>query len=409
MAALAAEIVLLPRLVELDGALWRAVLFARGCDADRAVDWIVTAATRVVMVLLAAATVLSVRGVGVRETWPPLAVCAVGLLTGEFLKNVFMRERPSMIPDVALGHSFPSGHVMNTTLAALAILVLVAGFRHPRRWWAAAALVAIVAAGRLLLGHHWLLDALGSGLAAVALMGLCLPSFRRRPLLAPAVLALALATVLTVDLHWRALEIRLPSPLSALTPRVVEIDVGAALGTAALRGDWTPLAERALGRLGAWLRGAGTVVIEMPAAAGGGGPPSGEDAVPGGRPAELVFAGRPDITDQRCVSLRVAVNGQALAPFVPFVGWREYRLPLPPGTVRPGANEVRIEAVADREAPWRFALVYLRVAAYERYGASLEPGRTSLGSDLGPSHASRDVVPHVVGMTGAGGESPCGS
>src|ERR1041384_3180520 len=48
------------------------------------------------------------------------------------------RAPPSMPSGHFTGHSFPSGHVMNTALAAIAIVVLAAAFRHRRRWWAVA-------------------------------------------------------------------------------------------------------------------------------------------------------------------------------------------------------------------------------------------------------------------------------
>jgi hypothetical protein len=99
------------------------------------------------------------------------------------------------------------------------------------------------------------------------------------------------------------------------------------------------------------MRGAATVTIELPRER------SNLDTG-----AEVTFAGRPDVDGDECAVLRLAVNGRPLAPFVPFAGWREYRLPLPAGALRPGANAVRIEAVDTRNAPGRFALVYLRLA-----------------------------------------------
>jgi membrane-associated phospholipid phosphatase len=356
--ALATELVLLPRLLAIDAAFWRWMLLARGCRTDGVVDGLVSGTTRGMAVLLIAATVFGLRR-GVRHVWPPLAVCAIGLYVGKVLKNVFARERPSMLPELALGHSFPSAHVMNTTLAALAVVVLAAGFRHPRRWSTAAGLgIAIVFAGRLALAHHWFLDALGGMLAAVALMGLGLEWFRRRPLLAPAGLAIALTLVLAAVVHERALGIRLPSPLSARGESTIEIRPDAALGTPTLTGGWEGPLERYRGGSVAWLRGAGAVAFELPDTM-----VATRDPVPAGSQAILAIAGRPDIAPRRCLALRVAVNGTPLAPFVPFVGWREYRLLVPPGTLRPGTNEVRLEVATPSGDPWRFAVAYLRIDA----------------------------------------------
>ena len=110
----------------------------------------------------------------------------------------------------------------------------------------------------------------------------------------------------------------------------------------------------------AWLKGAGTAAIDVPATVAR---RDRTDArpVPTGWQALLAIAGRPDITERRCLTMRVSVNGRELAPFVPFVGWREYRLLLPDGTLHPGANDVRIDVTDAAGEPWRFAIAYLRV------------------------------------------------
>jgi membrane-associated phospholipid phosphatase len=134
LVALVSEVVLLPHLVGLDGAVWRAILQVRYAGMDRLVDEIVTWTTRGGFVLVALATVIGMRVGGLRAVWPPLAVCLLGLQSSKLLKNVLLRERPSMLPGTILGHSFPSGHVMNTMLAALAVIVLTTSFRHRRLW-----------------------------------------------------------------------------------------------------------------------------------------------------------------------------------------------------------------------------------------------------------------------------------
>ncbi len=358
LVALAGEVLLMPRLVDLDAALWRAILYWRQCGVDRAVDHAVDLTTRVAIGALLAAALVRARIDGVRRVWPSLAVCLVGLYAGKLLKNVFMRERPSMLPGPIVGHSFPSAHVMNTALAAIAIVVLAAAFRHPRRWWAASCvMVAIIFLGRLLLAHHWMLDAIGGLLAAVALNGLALPVVRRRPLVAPAALALAITAALVLVTRVPALKMRLPSPLSVHEQDDVEVQIADALASGALEGDWHRAVEHFRRGRFLWLDGPGAVTFTVPErltrVAGD------SAALPA---ASLVFAGRPDFPERPCLSARVLINGRELRRFVPYVGWREYRLPLPPRLLHTGRNDVRFEITDAVGAPWRFAMTYVRVA-----------------------------------------------
>lgn len=363
LVALIAELLALRWLVTLDDALWRAILHSRGCGWDALVELATDVATTAAIALLALASVVSLRTAGLRATWPPLAACMVGLLAGKVLKNFFARERPSMIADVALGHSFPSAHVMNTGLATLAVMLLTAPTCQPRRWSAlSAAFLVTNCAGRLLVAHHWLTDVVGGLLAALAVAGLTLPAVRRRPLLAPCVALLALGAVLGIDLGMRTLEISLPSPLSTPRQALAEVTAEAALGMSARGGAWEAGSEGIRGLLSAaWLHGAGTITLEVPRrnAHGRSTGPSPEPSAA----STLVVAGRPDVTVPGCGRLQVAVNGTALRAFVPFVGWREYRLRLPPGVLHAGGNAVQIAFASDTGTPRSFAVAYLRLVS----------------------------------------------
>jgi membrane-associated phospholipid phosphatase len=362
LVAVACEVLLLPRLVGLDAALWRVILYWRDCATDRSVDRVVELTTRAAIGLLIAAVLLRARVDGMRRAWPPLAVCLLGLYVGKLLKNVFARERPSMLSGAIVGYSFPSGHVMNTALAAIAIVVLAAAFRHPRRWRSAGLLmVVIIFLGRLLLAHHWLLDAVGGLLAAVALNGLALPVVRRRPLLAPALLAAAISVVLMIVTAAPRLKIHLPSPLSVRERDGVEVHVAEALGSDTLTGRWNPNVEHFRRGAYLWLEGEGGVTLTLPAAPDVARRPDDRPSVPAGWQASLAFGGRPEIRERRCLTARVSINGQALPAFVPFVGWREYRLLVPPGVLRAGRNDVRFEITDASGKPWPFAIVYVRL------------------------------------------------
>ena len=354
LAVLLLGLVSMHRLLPLDILVWTTVLFHRTCSTDALVALIVDAATIALMVELGAAVVIALRTRGLRAAWTPLATIAVGMLASKALKNLFVRERPSMLPGVALGHSFPSGHVMNSTLAALAIVTLTAELRHARRWRAAAfALVAIIACGRVLVARHWLTDAVGGLVAAIAVTGLATRPFARRPVVAPVVTALVLAIALGAVVNRRSLGVTLPSPLSARGGRTVEVDVAFPDDSKAWRRALVITEDE--GRT-AWVHGSATIEMEVPAAF------ALHDSGNGGAQLTLALAGRPDISKRCCVTVALELNGHALPPFVAFVGWREYRFTVPSSAVRAGENALRVTVTADDGAPWRFAATYIRLS-----------------------------------------------
>ena len=209
-------------------------------------------------------------------------------------------------------------------------------------------LLAIITPARL-LAHHWFLDTIGGFLTALAMVGLCLPWFRRRPLFAPALLAVTLSAVLVIDATGHGLELPLPSPLSTRDAGTVEAHPSTLLGTASLEGAWEPTAGKENRRSFTWLGAVErfTSSFRRTPDIGGG--------------AMLAIAVRPDTRDPPCLALRVHVNGHPLPPFVPYVGWREYRLAIPPHVLREGSNEIRIDVADEAGTPWRYGVAYVRI------------------------------------------------
>ena len=356
---LVALVVSLDHLVTLDDGVWRTVLLMRGCATDAIVDRTVDFATGLMAVLFFVVIAAHVRAHGVRSVWPWVVTCGLGLFTSKTLKHLLTRERPSSLPDVALGYSFPSAHVMNSVAAMLAVIALTHGFRRRNIWCVVAgSLAAAVTAGRVLLGHHWACDAVGGGLAALALVGLVVPAVIRRPAIAPAALALALAGIFSVD-HWLGDRgLRLPAPLVGSSAALIDVDVGASLQSR-LVGAWREAAEERPGGSLVWLEGSGTVPIDIPE-----GMAESESGVSGGPVVphlRLAVGGRTEKTLTPCTTVDVDLNGRSLARFVPFSGWREYRLPIPAGLLRVGRNEVAISA-ATSAGPARVAVTYVRIA-----------------------------------------------
>jgi membrane-associated phospholipid phosphatase len=345
---LVALVMSLDRLVGLDDRVWRAVLLARGCGTDHVVEHALEHATNAMIALVLVAIVLHVRRHGLASAWPWIMACLLGLLASRTLKHLFTRERPSSLPDVALGYSFPSAHVMNSLVALIAVIALTQAFRHHRFWLvAAASLFVTVTTARLLLGRHWALDVAGGFLAGLAFVGLVVPLVERRRVLAPVGLALMFVGLFALDNWIGQAGLRLPAPLVGERLALDEVDLGPELRTP-LAGSWGEAAVERPGGSLVWLEGSGTIRIDVP------------DGSP--LPAlRIALAGRPAKPRAACTTMSVTWNGRTLGRFIPFEGWREYRLPIPPDVVRPGANELALASETD-VGPSRFAVARVRLA-----------------------------------------------
>jgi undecaprenyl-diphosphatase len=151
--------------------------------AMRAATQLGSAAVLTVVALLAA-------GVAGRlaRSWRPVLLVAV-TATGSTLltvtgKALVGRDRPALRYAVsgAGGHSFPSGHSLNSAaiLGVCAVLVWQGTRRWRLRVWAAAAataLVLLVGFSRLYLGVHWLTDVLAAYLLGLAWLVVVVTAF----------------------------------------------------------------------------------------------------------------------------------------------------------------------------------------------------------------------------------------
>ena len=116
------------------------------------------------------------RGLGTRALWAIITVL-LGWGLGNAVKQLVGRARPVVEHAVAHapGYSFPSGHATNTTVAAIALLVLLWPLlRHRGRTVAtvlAVVVVLLIGLDRVMLGAHYPSDVLGGYLlgGAVAL------------------------------------------------------------------------------------------------------------------------------------------------------------------------------------------------------------------------------------------------
>ncbi len=143
------------------------------------------------MALRAAALVLLVwlvrRGAPEVAWWVGVTM-AVGGILGVLLKLLVGRDRPDLLNPVAqaAGYSFPSGHALNSALAAAVFLLVLLPFtRHrPGRraalWAAAIVMPLLTGLSRVGLGVHYTSDVIAGWLLGIAVVALTTIAFESR-------------------------------------------------------------------------------------------------------------------------------------------------------------------------------------------------------------------------------------
>ncbi len=249
-----------------------------------------------------------------------VAAVAGAALFSELLKTGFERLRPRTVPLIATGNSFPSGHVMTTTVGALVACALVAATSWPTRWKRAAYVLAAScvlaqAWDRIAMEAHWLSDVPASVLFAIAWF-LATPALLVQPprRLAVGTLAFGLAYLaMWVDPDLR---LRLPTASAADAGATWKLDVSDPGAHDRLVG-WTPATEGTLGAV-AWCHETASAI------------PVDHD-VTGGSILKLMLR-PPDCGQrQRRVDMRLTVSlaGRDVATLGVRRGWREYRVAVP--------------------------------------------------------------------------------
>ncbi len=161
-------VALLPLLRPLD-VVTLAWLRAHGGAGTRLVAHGLDDGARLAVLLIAAVVAWHTRGRGMSRA---LVTFAGGAFVGELLKTAIERPRPSAAFGVLAGNSLPSGHIMNTTIAAVLVCVLAVRADWSRRAKGIVLAVAMLAVaaqavGRVLHGSHWPSDVAPSVLLGV--------------------------------------------------------------------------------------------------------------------------------------------------------------------------------------------------------------------------------------------------
>jgi membrane-associated phospholipid phosphatase len=261
---------------------------------------------------------------------------AGGAIVSEVLKTAIERFRPDAAPGMVAANSFPSGHVVVTAVAALALLRLVRRCRWPRGVKVAAAVVAVgavalQAVARLLLGAHWITDVIASLLLAIVWV-LGTPAMMLVPRRVSVPVLLSLTAFFAAVYYDASLRFHLPSA-SDDRPALASLDLGRAAEARRLPSPWVYGGVEPIGPV-AWLASPrATVSLD-----------SGD-----GQPTEIEIVMRPATcgVENRNLDSRLAfsVNGWRVPSVKLRRGWRAYRFQLPADAWRTGKDSVGFEVL----------------------------------------------------------------
>ena len=335
-AAVALLGIALPALRPLDDAVALGIQATRDCASDASAERLGTIAA--LMLTIGAAIVVR-RPPPIIVILLAIATFATGALFGELLKTVFERLRPDSMPGSPTGNAFPSGHIMNTTLAAAILWIHARPGRRARLELGVlgvllVAAVVVQSLSRLWLGAHWTSDVPASVLLALGWVAL-VPTLISLGPLRVAIVGIVAAAVALLFLRSPELRPRLATALDAKRT-IAEVLIGPPVAPL-LEGDWELGHREPIGDVG-WLRGTEGTIALPPAAK------APRTLRIGIRPTTVGRERRPS-----CLAVSVGVNEWTAPPTALVTGWREIRLALPGDAWRSEGNVVRLRVIADDE------------------------------------------------------------
>ncbi len=339
----------MPWLLWADEIVYRWLEFHRTCGTPRQADVLQLVVVGLLVVLVAVA-VLTRGWRHPAELVAAIATVATGAAVGELLKTILERLRPRALPITSGANSFPSGHIMNTALIAIAAYLLVRRSIAPRWLRALACTLAVAsicgqATARVVRGSHWVSDVPGSVLVALAWTlgaGAFVRLSRRGRLAAAALAAVAFPVAYYVPAA------RLPLP-SALDDALLRTAIPAREDDSAFRVDVDAPPERRLTVPGA----AGGTVLKI-----------------------AIQARCAEHPRDCCASISATVNDWEAPRLTISSAWHEFHLAPPPGVLRDGPNTVILKVRDERCAAGRecagIGVAFARVPGAQP-ARSLEP------------------------------------
>lgn len=336
------ELICLAWLIPLDAVAYRWVQTLRSCRLDS----IATLLKQLPITMLIILGSLPILVLYVRRQWAAAWHMSWVILGGAFLcellKTGLERARPSVLTPTLVGNSFPSGHI-STALLLTGVFVFL-GLRYQWPPWLHRTgslffflLSAFVTWQRLYLGHHWLLDVVGTLLLTGAWLSFSL-SRPARPVehgVSRSALALSLGLLVSYPIFFVFPDTRLwlPSVRAVARPPVVRLSFGTPTRHATFHGAWGKRDREPAGPIIWMQRGDASVTIRLPE-----------------RTAYLLaFAARPFVhtKTETCYPVSIFLNGHQVGQQLLYRGWREYELWLDSAWVTPGKNDVTFRVGPD--------------------------------------------------------------
>jgi len=270
------------------------------------------------------------------------------------------RARPSVIPPLLVGNSFPSGHTAGAIFLAgtMSFWLLRQPVSRPVKTsgiFLLSALVCTVIGQRLYLAHHWLSDIIGTAPLAVAWLCMTLS----RPIgwrgARPIVVGCGVLLVSYPFFYFvPSLRIQLPSALSTVQEPQISLSLGDPSMQASLQGSWGEQGQEAIGQI-TWMR-RGEASVEVP--------------LQNHQGYSIRFAARPFLQEKgfACFPLEISLNKHPVSRLLLYRGWREYELDLDPAWVTPGVNTLTFRTGADFPIakPEQHAVAFHRVTLFAK-------------------------------------------
>ena len=329
------EICFLSSFAPLDATFAGWIEAHRSCE----LDYIGTRSQNWPLPILVALGILFLAWLGTQggraEAGHAVLVITLGGFLSELLKTGFERARPSVLPPLLLGNSFPSGHAAGALLITGTLCFLLIR----QRWltWVKLSGVCVLAGfasvtiwQRLYLAHHWLSDILGTFLLVVA--WLCFALSRPACLRISRRLVLVCVVLLIsyqVFYFFPRTRFILPSPLTSLGQPIFTLSFGEPEIQSALQGAWGDHDREPAGPI-TWMgHGEASIAVRLPE----------------NQAYTMKLAVRPFLQSKAfaCFPLEVRVNQLPVKRLLLYRGWREYALHLDPQWLVPGTNAITFQ------------------------------------------------------------------